>query len=481
MNKNYSITAGVALLITLCVMPSARAETTSPQKIRVLIVDGFSNHDWKLTTQLIRGILEPTGLFDVAVSTSPPKADSPGWDDWRPKFADYDVVIQNCNDYGGGPSWPSQVQRDFEDFVLKGGGVLAHHSANNAFPNWPAYNDMIGLLWRKKDQGTALSIDENEKIVSIPSGEGENTGHGPRNDVLVHCLGEHPIHAGLPKGWLTPQLEVYYYTRGPAKNVDVLSYSYDPKTKMNWPVEWTVTYGQGRIYSSTFGHVWKGDVQPKSMRCADEQILLQRAIQWLARRPITVPVPADFPTSEATSIRAEIPLSRAAEAPLHVAFMIGEDEYKTWDTLPAFAKEQLEPRGVKCTIIQADQADPNHFPGLEVIDNADELVLSVRRRPLPADDMARLKQFFDKGKGLVAIRTACHAFAGHGAKPQVQKISSNGPILTLRSLASITSAISPIAKAPKSPGRRMLRRIRFWMASQVPRFTVAERSTDSRT
>ena len=56
-------------------------------RIRVLIVDGYSNHDWRLTTALIRGILEPTGLFDVSVSTAPATKDAPGWDEWRPKFS----------------------------------------------------------------------------------------------------------------------------------------------------------------------------------------------------------------------------------------------------------------------------------------------------------------------------------------------------------------------------------------------------------
>ena len=33
------------------------------EKIKVLIVDGFSNHDWARTTSLIRGVLERTKRF----------------------------------------------------------------------------------------------------------------------------------------------------------------------------------------------------------------------------------------------------------------------------------------------------------------------------------------------------------------------------------------------------------------------------------
>jgi len=298
--------------VTLLCPVSLGGAAARQSKIKVLIVDGFSNHDWRQTTALLRGILEPSGLFEVAVSTAPPTAASPVWEQWRPKFDDYDVVIQTCNDIGGGPSWPPAVQTAFEKFASKGGGVLVFHSGNNAFPDWPVYNRMIGLGWRRKEQGIALTVetheDGHEKIIRIPVGQGEGTGHGVRLDVVVHRLGDDPIHRGMPRAWKTPGLEVYYYARGPAQRVHVLSYGYDSHTRMNWPLEWTVNFGHGRIYSSTFGHVWKGDVQPASLRCAGEQTLLLRTLQWLARRPVTVPVPADFPTQDATSIRPEIVL-----------------------------------------------------------------------------------------------------------------------------------------------------------------------------
>src|ERR1700690_207873 len=143
---------------------SLTGATRHQSKIKVLIVDGFSNHDWRQTTALLRGILEPSSLFEVAVSTAPPTAASPGWEQWRPKFDDYDVVIQTCNDIGGGPPWPPQVQSWFGKFVSKGGGALVFHSGNNAFPDWPAYNRMIGLGWRQKQQGIAITVDNHEKI-----------------------------------------------------------------------------------------------------------------------------------------------------------------------------------------------------------------------------------------------------------------------------------------------------------------------------
>ena len=274
-------------------------------KVRVLILDGFSNHDWQQTTALIRGILDAGGLFDVAVSTAPATTNDPAWTSWRPKFSGYDVVIQTCNDINHGPSWPAPVKNDFENFVREGGGVYIFHSAENAFVGWKEYEQMVGLCWRKPSYGTAIRVNEDGTLARIPPGVGAGTGHGARGDVLVTRLGDDPIHAGLPRSWLSPDMEVYYYARGPAENVTVLAYARDskPGQRLLWPVEWTVSYGQGRVYVSTYGHVWKGDVQPPSLRCAAVQTIILRAVQWLAKRPVTISVPPDFPGTNTVSVR----------------------------------------------------------------------------------------------------------------------------------------------------------------------------------
>jgi type 1 glutamine amidotransferase len=288
------------------------------RKIRVLIVDGFSNHDWRQTTLLLRGILESAGEFDVSVSTAPQDTAAAAWAAWRPHFAGYDVVIQTCNDYGNNgllegvtpaPQWPEAVKKDFVEFVRKGGGVYIFHAAENAFLGWKEYEEMVGLSWREADYGTAIRVSEEGRLMRIPPGVGGSTGHGPRSNVLVKRLGDDPIHAGLPRAWLSPDMEVYFYARGPAERVQVLAYARDsqPGQGMLWPVEWTTTYGKGRVYVSTYGHVWKGDVQPESMRCAAVETIIPRALEWLAGRPVTFPVAKDFPGVDAVSVREKIP------------------------------------------------------------------------------------------------------------------------------------------------------------------------------
>lgn len=104
----------------------------------------------------------------------------------------------------------------------------------------------------------------------------------------------------------------------------------------------------------------------------------------------------------------------ADEAPAnkpHVLLMIGEDEYQTEKTLPVFVREQLEPAGVRCTIVEATLDAPNDFPGLEQLKEADLLLVSVRRRPLSKEQMQLVRDHLAAGKPLVGIRTASHAFA----------------------------------------------------------------------
>ena len=79
------------------VFHDASAWARSSGKIDVLLVDGFSNHDWKQTTKIVKMILDKSGLFDVKVSTAPLDSTDEKWSTWDPEFSKYDVVIQNTN------------------------------------------------------------------------------------------------------------------------------------------------------------------------------------------------------------------------------------------------------------------------------------------------------------------------------------------------------------------------------------------------
>jgi hypothetical protein len=127
---------------------------------------------------------------------------------------------------------------------------------------------------------------------------------------------------------------VYVYARGPAENLTVLSYAFDKPTKKYWPTEWVVQYGKGRVYNSTFGHLWRGETMPISMRCVGFQTTLIRACEWLATGKVTWPVPAGFP-SKATCRLSELkPLSSPKE------ILIIQDELPQMKVLAEFLKNK---------------------------------------------------------------------------------------------------------------------------------------------
>lgn len=96
--------------------------------------------------------------------------------------------------------------------------------------------------------------------------------------------------------------------------------------------------------------------------------------------------------------------------------VIGEREYETATTLPAFAEEHLED-AFRLRWVFADPDDGNRFPGIAVLDHADLLVLSVRRRTPPDADLAAVRRFVGRGGPVIGVRTASHAFALRDAAP----------------------------------------------------------------
>ncbi len=95
----------------------------------------------------------------------------------------------------------------------------------------------------------------------------------------------------------------------------------------------------------------------------------------------------------------------------HVVVLIGENEYETARTLPAFIAKELEPRGLRCTVVEAGTSDEDSFPGLNALRSADLMLVSVRRRTPPKEQMAILRQYVAARKPIVAIRTSSHAFS----------------------------------------------------------------------
>lgn len=275
------------------------------EPIKVLIIDGQNNHDWQRTTPYLKHMLEQTGRFSVYVSTTPPQGGTPEqWNGFRPQFADYDVVLSNYN----GETWPEQQRQAFEAFVRDGGGVVNVHAANNPFPDWPAFNEMIGLAWRPADFGDRVTLSDNGEEVRTAKGEGPGAGHGSQHAYTVVTRDrKHPVMAGLPAEWMHPQDELYHGQRGPAANMQILATAWsDPATGgtgAHEPMVWWIPFGEGKVFTTVLGHVGGG--QPEEtwpMRCQGFQAIVTRACEWVATGEVTIPLPDKLPTAEDASL-----------------------------------------------------------------------------------------------------------------------------------------------------------------------------------
>ena len=163
--------------------------------LKALIVDGQNNHSWQTTTPVLKRQLEETGLFVVDVATSPAKGQ--GMAGFRPSFSRYDVVVSNYT----GDEWPAETQAALVAYMENGGGLVIFHAADNAFPKWAEWNEMIALGgWGGRDEKSGPMVRYRDGKVVFDTSPGRGGTHGPQHAFqLVVRDRFHAIMAGLPE------------------------------------------------------------------------------------------------------------------------------------------------------------------------------------------------------------------------------------------------------------------------------------------
>jgi uncharacterized protein len=289
------VVSGFALVATLGVLAAGAAEP-----IRVMILDGESAgpyHEWPVVTRALEQILAEAGLFEVTVVTAPRAGGD--FEAFAPEFSDYDTVVLNYDAPDG--RWPAALEASFERYVREGGGVVAVHAANNAFPGWDAYNVMLGVGgWRGRDEtaGPYWYFEDGELVRDDSPGPAGS--HGRREPFAVTVRDErHPITRGLPRVWMHGEDELYAHLRGPGENMRVLATAWsDPANNgsgRHEPQLFALSYGSGRVFHTALGH---------DLRAISSQgfvVTLQRGTEWTATGDVTQPVPPEFPTADAPS------------------------------------------------------------------------------------------------------------------------------------------------------------------------------------
>jgi type 1 glutamine amidotransferase len=239
----------------LATLVLAFAALQAQPRLPVLVVSGANNHDWEWTTPSLVALLERSGRFEVDVTYEPAVtlADAE-------RVARYRAFVLDYN----GPRWGAVAEANFLAAVRSGTGVAVIHAANNAFPGWQEYEELVALCWR------------------------DGTGHGKFHpfDVAITDR-DHPITHGLPDLRAHPD-ELYHklvHMHGTDFRVLATAFS-DPATGgtgAHEPMVIVKQHGDGRVFHTPLGHVWANS---KASHASHEDLqfqnLIVRGVEWAA-------------------------------------------------------------------------------------------------------------------------------------------------------------------------------------------------------
>lgn len=205
----------------------------------VLIVGGGMHHDFdRWFGEEDQKIISETG---AAVSYM----DNP--DEILPELSGLDILYLSNNQ----PLPDSDLREEIFEFVESGNGLLLVHPAIwYNWEDWPEYNrELVG--------GGSRSHP--------PYGEFEVTVTDP----------EHPVMEGVPQQF-TLSDELYRFEKDEeGADIHVLATGIEEETGQEYPVAWTVEYGEGRIVCITLGHDGASHEHEAYIK------MLQNSIEWL--------------------------------------------------------------------------------------------------------------------------------------------------------------------------------------------------------
>jgi type 1 glutamine amidotransferase/HEAT repeat protein len=223
-------------------------------RLRVLILSGENNHDWRQTTPKLKSILTASGRFAVDVTEHPEQCDAQ-------TFSRYDALLSNWNAFGnpGATNWPDATRAALLDFVHRGNGFVVVHAGGSSFYDWPEYLQLAGAWWKMGQ-----------------------TSHGSPHEFTVEPLGDHPITRGMKSFRTTDELWV---------QPGVGSLSRTLAIGEDQPLAFALEFGRGRGFTVLLGH------SAAFMDTPGFQSLLLRGAEWAVTGNVTLP--ADTAASEA--------------------------------------------------------------------------------------------------------------------------------------------------------------------------------------
>ena len=335
-----------------------------PGTLRVLLLSGRNNHEWRETTPYLKKVLLSTGRFDVRVNEEPAGMSAA-------TLAAYDVVV---SDYCG-PRWGELAEKALVDFVRSGKGLVIVHAADYTFgtmpvlgdhmtqagftePPWTEYGDMVGAVW---------------------SAANPHTHHGKRHIFKVKfTTPDHPIAQGMGESFLADDELYFDFLMRPSAKILATAFN---ATEMGGsgkdePILWTVDYGKGRVFHTALGHDVTGLREPGF------KVSFARGTEWAATGAVTLPPKLEEQEFNADAVRALVVTGGHSYDPTFDGIFEGYPDIRaTVDPHPGAFRRDLR-------------------------EKYDVLVLYDSVQELPAAGKKNLQDFVEAGKGVVVLHHA---------------------------------------------------------------------------
>lgn len=283
--------------LLFCMTPSQAADLP---KVRVLLITGANNHNWKETTPAIMDALQQSGRFEVSVTDAP--------QDLSVAFLqNFDCLLSNFNTFTSrtmaprDAHWTDSARKAYIDFVKSGKGHVVVHAGSASFYDWPEYQQLV--------------------LGTFKIGQ---TSHGRYHEFEV-VLSEHPITRGLSDFKTTDEL---WHNTAFQEGVTVLAKAFSSKESGGSGKEETMavagSFGQGRSVFIVMGH------DGRAIRNENFQALLTRGAEWAATGNVTI---------DATLAATLRPSPRPEESPAKTPPVLHWD--RAADSLALLSGEQI--------------------------------------------------------------------------------------------------------------------------------------------
>ncbi|MEM8865869.1 MAG: ThuA domain-containing protein, partial [Planctomycetota bacterium] len=223
-------------------------------KIRVLMMTGQNNHDWKKTTPALVEIINATGEFELTVDEKP-------WELSPNSFDQCDVVFSNWSMWPNleQDPWSPEVKQAFLDYMQQGGGLVVMHAGSSIHYQWSEFQALVGKTWIN---GT--------------------TWHGAKHEFEVSMTGNHPIIDGIGPFRIFDELWRGMVPTGECTVLATADTSGDEKPGPSAPMLMTTRLGEGRGVNLVLGHDTRSIANPHF------QQLLVRSLEWAATGEVTI-------------------------------------------------------------------------------------------------------------------------------------------------------------------------------------------------